>query len=486
MKRIKIIFFFLLVSLCPIIAQSPVQQLQLISAIDLKEDFRLLREGLEKTHAGLYVYTSKDSLDKAFNRIEGELNQPLTAIDFYRKITPLLKLIGNGHTNFFAPPDFIKAINTNLPLFPFAVYWNQDTLYILRNYSDDTTIKEGTIIKSINGESTKTLMQYFVDRLTRDGYNESYPKEKIVQNFNGYYALFRGTPTTFDLELIKKNGTVKNVTLKGVITSNMVQTRKKKYPNLQIEKGLPLQFSIKNNIGYLTVNSFEKPKLKKAKQKYKAFFKATFQELKTKKVQNLIIDIRDNGGGYPEVVNELFSYLIEQPYEGTTEGFTITKNLPNRKHYKYGFWEILDIRKSLKLKKEGPIYRVTGNNKHSTVHPAQNTFKGRLYILANPYTFSAATDFMGMLRNVNRGVFIGEIAGGSPHHVTAWIMPSLILPNTHIEAIIPIVSMTTKNNFPDDGLGIPPDFFIKNSIEDVLKRKDAVMEFTINQIKKRG
>ena len=36
----------------------------------------------------------------------------------------------------------------------------------------------------------------------------------------------------------------------------------------------------------------------------------------------------------------------------------------------------------------------------------------------------------------------------------------------------------SKNNFPDDGLGIVPDFFVRNSIDDVLEGKDAVMEFT--------
>ena len=96
------------------------ENLPLISPEKLKEDFQLLKTSLEKTHAGLYPYTPKDSLDYAFNQIESSLNQPMTSINFYRKITPLLQLIGNGHTHFHAPPDFKTAINTTLLRFPFC------------------------------------------------------------------------------------------------------------------------------------------------------------------------------------------------------------------------------------------------------------------------------------------------------------------------------------------------------------------------------
>lgn len=465
-------------------AQSNDQKaLQILTAKQLQEDFSLLRTGLEKTHAGLYAYTPKDSLDRILNEIEKSVNKPMTSIDFFRKISPLVKLIGNGHTTFFPPPDYNEAINTYLPRFPFAVYWHQDTLYVLRNLSEDKTIKEGTIIKSINGESSVEIMQFLANNLTRDAYNDSYPKGKVERDFSGKYAFYKGTPSIFELEIIDTKGEHKVVKVNSQLTSKMIAHSKERYPNWRKNKGLPLQFKIEHNIGKLTINSFYLPSIKKAKQKYKNFFNTTFQQIKAKNIQHLIIDLRDNGGGYPEVVDELFSYLTDKLYTNQGAAYTITKNLPNQKHYKYGFWELLDIRKSLKLKKEGAIYRVVKGSHNSVVQPASNNFKGQVYILANAFTFSGATDFMGMLKNINRGVFIGEIAGGSPHQVTAWLMPSLILPNTRIEAIIPLVCTKITNNYPDSGLGIVPDFFIRNSINEVLQGKDSVMEFTLKKIK---
>jgi len=466
MPKLFSCYVFLLLGMYPsaIFGQnSSAISLQLLSSEQLKKDFQLLRTGLEKTHAGLYTYTSKDSLSKVRDNIELGLNQPMTSIDFYRQIAPLLKLIGNGHTNFFAPPDFMEAINTTQPRLPFAVHWYRDTLYVLRNVSDDETIEEGTIIKSINGESSIHLMQTFANNISRDGYNESKPEARVAGDFSGYYARFRDTPADFTIEIVDKNGANQTVDVEGQTTAKIITHAKKRYPNWRKDKGLPLQFSVDKHIGKLTIHSFSKPVIRKAKQSYKKFFKATFEQIKTQKIQHLIIDLRDNGGGYPEVVDELFSYLIAEPYTSQIIAHTITKNLPNQKHYKYGFGEFLEMRKTFKLKKEGAIYRITRNKEFQTLQPAKNSFQGKVYVLANPFTFSGATDFMGLLKNIN-------------------LMPSLILPNTRIEAIIPLAHSKTINNFPDDGLGIAPDFFVKNSIEDVLEGKDAALKFTLELI----
>ena len=87
-----------------------------------------------------------------------------------------------------------------------------------------------------------------------------------------------------------------------------------------------------------------------------------------------------------------------------------------------------------------------------------------------------------MLKNVNRATFVGEIAGGNPHYTTAWIMPTLILPNTKIKATLPVVGMETANNFPNDKEGIKPDFFVKNNIAAEPQGEDAAMQFMLYRI----
>lgn len=486
MKVLILINSIFLFSLSTICAQTNVKETPLISTKALAQDFLLLRTALEKTHAGLYTYTPKDRLDLAFETIANSLNHPMTSIEFFRKISPLLEQIGNGHTNFLIPPDYRKALDKNLPRFPFAIYEKQDTLYILRNLSEELSIQPGFILNRINGEKASTVLTQLAENLTRDGYNTSWPKGRIIKNFSGFYAVHKGTPKQFEIEITNLNGQSKSFLIKGLTTQKIIEFAKKRYPPKKktiIKSKLPLTFNLSGNIGLLKVQSFSKPIIKKSGQQYKDFFKQTFQQIEANKTQHLIIDLRNNGGGWPEVVQELFQYLTDSEYRDTSFAYTLTKNLPNQKHYKNGFWEFLDMKKSLKLKKEGTIYKVIKRQENKPVQPAKNNFQGELYILINPFSLSATTDFLGMLKNINRGVFIGETAGGSPHRVTSWLMPVLVLPNTKIEAIIPLVHTETQLNYQDDGLGISPHFFVKNSIQEAIQGKDSVMQFTLDLIK---
>ena len=106
-----------------------------ISVEELISDFNIVRENLENLHIGLYSYTPKNDLDKEFERIKSELDKPLTAMEFFRKLTHLNKFIGNNHTGFSPSRKILNAIRKETPSFPFEPYWDGKHLYILKNLS---------------------------------------------------------------------------------------------------------------------------------------------------------------------------------------------------------------------------------------------------------------------------------------------------------------------------------------------------------------
>ncbi len=67
----------------------------------LKDDFVLLKNALEEGHGGLYRYTSKEELDRQFESIFKNLDQPLTEVEFLRLLYPLIANINDGHNSFF-------------------------------------------------------------------------------------------------------------------------------------------------------------------------------------------------------------------------------------------------------------------------------------------------------------------------------------------------------------------------------------------------
>src|SRR5690606_16313238 len=114
------------------------------SVEELKSDFQIFRENIEQVQPGLYTYTSKDSMNFAFNRIMESLNKPMSSIEFYRNLTPLHNYIRNSHTSIEPSREYSDAVKNKMLHFPFSVYWHDNALFILENNSSLDNIEEGS------------------------------------------------------------------------------------------------------------------------------------------------------------------------------------------------------------------------------------------------------------------------------------------------------------------------------------------------------
>jgi C-terminal processing protease CtpA/Prc len=135
----------------------------------------------------------------------------------------------------------------------------------------------------------------------------------------------------------------------------------------------------------------------------------------------LIFDLRENGGGSPEMIAFLSSYLFDKPthlnsfYDRSsnkTEEFWTQETVPGRR-----------------FANDLPVY-----------------------VLVSNYTFSGAEEFAYNLLNLNRATIVGQTTGGGAHPVK--MMPindrfSMMVP--YARAVNPI----SKANW--EGVGVKPD-----------------------------
>src|SRR5271166_4838259 len=82
----------------------------------LVEDFRLVRKALEEMHSGIYRYTSKADMDRAFDDAEKSLGQPMDVYGFYRVVAPVVATVKCGHTGIQLPRSLAHG-----PLLPLSV-----------------------------------------------------------------------------------------------------------------------------------------------------------------------------------------------------------------------------------------------------------------------------------------------------------------------------------------------------------------------------
>jgi hypothetical protein len=156
-------------------------------------------------------------------------------------------------------------------------------------------------------------------------------------------------------------------------------------------------------------------------------------------VDAIIFDLRDNGGGDPDMVAWLSSYLFDKR--------THLNDLWERKHNKTTeYW----------TKPEAPGPRLA-------TQP--------VYVLTSGGTFSGAEEFTYNLKNLKRATIVGEVTGGGAHPTTGLRLDDHFLIGVPFaRAINPI----SKTNW--EGKGVEPD--VKAHADEALEvaKKLAVAE----------
>ena len=139
----------------------------------LADDFRILRGALEEGHSGIYRYTSKAQMDAAFDDVEKSLNRPLSGVEFYRLVAPVVARVKCGHTAVVLPDEMQTAPHPQRLILPLQVKVIDGTLYVLRDFSDDGGALVGAAIQSINGVPAEMILATMIKATPADGDVES-------------------------------------------------------------------------------------------------------------------------------------------------------------------------------------------------------------------------------------------------------------------------------------------------------------------------
>jgi hypothetical protein len=160
----------------------------------------------------------------------------------------------------------------------------------------------------------------------------------------------------------------------------------------------------------------------------------------------LIIDIRRNGGGTPQMVQLICSYLF--PAEKPTHLNTMYSRRGDKTEE---FWTLKDL-------------------------PGKRYLDKDVYVLTSRRTFSAAEEFTYNLKNLKRATIVGETTGGGAH-------PGGTVPlGNHFAAFIPTgraINPITKTNW--EGTGVTPDVEV-----DADKALDAARELALKKLREKS
>ena len=436
---------------------------------EVLKDIDYTEKYLIKFHPDPFKYISKDSLLAFVVRIKSKIDTPLTEMQIRFYLRQIVAKIGCGHTDVSNSKAYSKAIGKlNRPILPFnAFVVDTNRVFILNNLSGDSTIKAGDEILSIDHHDISSILARIGSIFTTDGYNQTYKKQGIKNEwFKYYYSFSYGFHTPYLLSLKHTNGTVSQYTIAAISSQkDTVMLLKRDSVNVIQKTKTCTYFLAKKDttVAVIDVNSF-------GGMHWRRFMRRSFKDIKRKKITHLVIDLRDNGGGKIDNGMNLLAYLIHKP---TTISFDRKPNLlPLNFRYKMNFFTRLTPLFFTASPLEFPHH---WRLRHYIIHlpKYRNAYHGKLSVLINGKSFSMSAIVATYLKYKANAFIVGEETGGNISGSNAVISGTIILPHTKVRVFIPYYHIYHSIDVINDGHGLMPDIKTTYSATDVLQGIDV-------------
>lgn len=464
-----------------------------LSQKEIMDDYTIFKNILTNGHPSLYEYTSKPKWDSLFNHFEQyEIQQIKTSADLFKSMSALADNAKDGH--LIIHPAKMEVIP---PMFPLLIKIIDKKFY---TDTDDFDIPLGSEIISIDSSDSKQLLQQMLKYAPTDGFNTTKKYRQIESEFGILHYHEYGEKKNYLVTYSTPHGTIKTTNIKSepfesigkrnayrnsYFSAYHQYQNKAAYFENRINQKMPFVYYIDSiNSAVLTVNSFGvDPK------EFKDQLIGLFADFQKKKVKHLIIDIRQNIGGYRINAINLFSFITEQPFQQRISESAIISTLPQKEHLIHTMSDFDDFFKSYfaSTEKEVDCWVLKKDHAQNEMTPYKKPFKGNVLVLIGGKTFSAGATFALSAKNNSNITLIGEEAGGGYYFHTGQYPALYQLPNSKIMVRMSVVKI---NHYINDkstakGSGILPDVEINLTPHDLIDGKDSQLYYIIKRIEKK-
>jgi hypothetical protein len=430
------------------------------SRTELEQDLAFFSEKLTSIHPLFLDKAVHNAWQDKLLSMKKLLKDSMTQNEFYLLLAPSLASINDGHSYIRMPFDqrvlYTKAGGL---AFPFFVDIIDSKIFIAQYCGDDSTLfSGGEEIIRINGVSSADMVLEMQNLF--GGSSIANRQKAVATNFRYYIWMIYGFEKNYDLQIKNKQHQKLHVSVPG-ISSEQFQRNIQRFPTR------------KNDLYSFSMDNTNKSSVLKIKSfgqldSFCAFADSAFSMINKNRIQNLIIDIRGNGGGRSVVVDSLMHYLTDKPYTQYRKiEIRVSRELKERYREKYP--------DRYKWINNYAIDELVVQDMNRTF-PSNNKlrFVGNLFLLTDKTTSSAAATFAGIFKELKIGVIIGEETGGTiGYYGDYW---ELSTPNT---AIIFCIAPKRFIQYGGTDLdrGVIPDYLITNN-------GDAIINFTNSLIEK--
>lgn len=442
----------------------------------IKADIAILRAAYTQMHPGLYRYATPAQIDARLTVLENEWSRDQSLGSAYLSLSRFLGSVQCGHTyaNFYNQSRPVRqALFEGIPRVPFLFSWIGEQIVVTANQSENPVLTAGTVITHINDVPAKAILKRLMPYVRADGSNDAKRAALLGlrgqdgwETFDIFFNLLHPGASEYALRIAGAGGPSISV------APISLEKRRSAKRTAAAGKDVAIWTTEYRPAGtaILTMPSWG---LYDSKWDWQAYLDTCFAEIETRKIRTLIVDIRDNEGGL-DCGNAVIARLIDNPLaleaaERRVRFRTAPAELkPYLDTWDPSFATLGEGAKEL----PGGFFRLKSDA--DSIAPKGPRFAGKLIVLTNAQNSSATFQFANIVKSQGLGVVVGEPTGGNRRGINGGSFYFLRLPNSGLEADLPLVGFYPATPQPDAGLA--PDVLVKLTARDIAAGRDPVME----------
>lgn len=386
MKK-KVISIFIIILVVLVNSEVTNQSTNLENELNLKQEKLLdkrelkfiaddLFEKLDYLYPSVeYELKSNEIKKKIFAYIE-ELDRDVSETEFGKFLMKQFSDLEDSELQLNIEDKYMNDYLRNSKcLLPIQMKYSDENWYFLKNFSQESGF-EGNIIKKIDDLSINLVMERLTNYVSGENISAKY--SKIVDKFGFYYGLVFGYKESYTIKF--ENG--EEYIVRGISYDSFSKSLKEPYYSFNIESNRVVRIDIKNIDRYW---------------KYSDFLDESFEAIKNKNIEILIIDLRGSRVNHLVAFSYLTNYLFEKPFLYYSD-------------YQRKYHEIYFSSNEKVIAEDGIKIEKRWSSDINSFR--KNTFSGDVYILIDSETRGLAPLFVDFMRYSYRGYIYGEKTAG--------------------------------------------------------------------------
>ena len=428
----------------------------------VKKDLKTLYKTLPEAHYDAFAYTSEAHFNQTFESLLGSVkNDHYSELDVIGLYQQLVSSLDNGHTEIdFPVGPYVEYAQAGGTVFPLEIAFEHGKPLVRKNFSAQD-IQPGSEVISINGVPFVDIAARIYPHVSAE--REYFKQAKIeVYSFPRYYWQVFGQQDSFVVSL-RSGNTMTIHTLSAVDVFSGYESKREEVLNAN------MTLTFYPQAAYINPGNFSGDE-----QAYRAFIDDAFKQIKLNNSHNLIIDLRNNGGGNDSFSDYLVAYLADKPFKWNshfslkTSAVLKADTLKNR-DTSDPYWQ--DVLKH----ENGERYRYDFDAYQP--RPSAERFNGKVFVLVNRQSHSQSAVTAAQIQDYGWGTIVGEETGDYPSLYASQF--HYALPETGIVVKIS-KGRIVRVNGSEKQEGVIPDIAIKDHLVD---EHDEILDALLMQLK---